>query len=598
MAYREYVSDKEEKKEEKKNYSHLMLTSAYAPNQLEVRDGDNQVLMWDNHPDHENSRMLMIDNPAMTISGPAYNIKNGTTSNNSYKKTSGMSMDGLFIPFATNFVIKSEAGNRGNKNRPNDGIALPTFERPFSTAQGENVEYSVDWQDNGDDRGLGANAPAPNFITSVSLNPFASGHNVQVLNKNQEITDPVQVAQGGGYSIHAPNLLDAPERSVETARPVGLRGPMVLAGWGYDIYGQPVPNLREDAEYRYNDPLSSNFGRTRYYPPALHAKNSSGVRKDNKHFLPHHMRRQDRWKVGPVDLRWDPSRKVWVGGKHNGIYLCKAAKCILPKAGIDGNNSFNFGVGGNVNSPGRLYRNPCPSQDCTYTSYFPTSIYYPDIEIYDPEDHNWCGRCRTYGNLTACADFKDGCSPFYDAIVLRPIDEYVGKKNQLTECTDKFRKVQGGAPGMRRAGNPCHGWGSSYFGEDEFISEKIAVDKEWTNMAKNLMYEKIFIENPLGQGLMVGDAFFSYDTGKRITYEYERMKDPGCGQTAGTKIKVKETIPVHIILQGEFYGMEIITHAGCDRGEMAACSKKFFAQGFATAEDCGPDDDYPQTAGI
>ena len=189
MAYREYVSDKEEKKEEKKNYSHLMLTSAYAPNQLEVRDGDNQVLMWDNHPDHENSRMLMIDNPAMTISGPAYNIKNGTTSNTSYKKTSGMSMDGLFIPFATNFVIKSEAGNRGNKNRPNDGIALPTFERPFSTAQGENIEYSVDWQNNGDDRGLGANAPAPNFITSISLNPFASGHNVQVLNKNQEITN-------------------------------------------------------------------------------------------------------------------------------------------------------------------------------------------------------------------------------------------------------------------------------------------------------------------------------------------------------------------------------------------------------------------------
>ena len=104
MAYREYVSDKEEKKEEKKNYSHLMLTSAYAPNQLEVRDGDNQVLMWDNHPDHENSRMLMIDNPAMTISGPAYNIKNGTTSNTSYKNIHVM--DGLFIPFATNFVIK------------------------------------------------------------------------------------------------------------------------------------------------------------------------------------------------------------------------------------------------------------------------------------------------------------------------------------------------------------------------------------------------------------------------------------------------------------------------------------------------------------
>jgi len=174
----------------------------------------------------------------------------------------------------------------------------------------------------------------------------------------------------------------------------------------------------------------------------------------------------------------------------------------------------------------------------------------------------------------------------------------VGQHNQLTECTDKFRKVQGGAPGMRRAGNPCHGWGSSYFGENEFVNEKIGKDKTWTQHAKAIMYEKIFIENPLGQGLMVGDAFFSYDTGKRIIYEYERSDSPSCGQTAGKKIKVKEAIPVHVILQGEFYGMEILSHAGCDRGEMAACSRKFFAQGFATAEDCGPDDDYPQTAGI
>ena len=47
---------------------------------------------------------------------------------------------------------------------------------------------------------------------------------------------------------------------------------------------------------------------------------------------------------------------------------------------------------------------------------------------------------------------------------------------------------------MRRAETlAC--WGSSYFGEDEFISEKIAVDKEWTNMAKNLMMENIYRES-------------------------------------------------------------------------------------------------------
>ena len=132
----------------------------------------------------------------------------------------------------------------------------------------------------------------------------------------------------------------------------------------------------------------------------------------------------------------------------------------------------------------------------------------------------------------------------------------------------------------------------------EYINDLIGKDKVWTQQAKSLMYEKIFIENPLGQGLMVGDSFFSYDTGKRVTFEYQRTTTPSCGQGQGELITVKESIPVHIILQGEFYGMEIVTHAGCDRGEMAACSKKFFAQGFATDEDCGPDDDYPQTAGI
>ena len=113
------------------------------------------------------------------------------------------------------------------------------------------------------------------------------------------------------------------------------------------------------------------------------------MQTDWAHFIPQHMRRPDKWKVGPIDLRWDRERKVWVGGKFNGIFLSKATRCILPEAGVDGNNSFNFGVGGNVNAPGRLYRNPCPTNDCNYTSYFPTSIYYPDIEIYDPEDHNW-----------------------------------------------------------------------------------------------------------------------------------------------------------------------------------------------------------------
>ena len=584
--------------DEKNDFSHLMISSAnYVNPGVEMRDSTNQTMNWNQHPEYGSSTMTTNDANAATATGPMGTHMQQFPSDEAWHRTGGMSMDGLFVPYSTNFVVQSDKGRLDSSNIPSAMSAMSAFERPYSKKTEDGVKDTIPWSTMGHERDLGKNAPSPSLITSASLNPLASGHNINWVNRNRTITNPS--IEEAGYASDAAPINRAAEESLDTARPVGLRGPIVMSGWGYDATtGHPVPNLRHDADNRYDEWGSSNYGRQRYVPNQLKAKTKGGMQHDFKHFLPQHMRRPDKWKVGPLDLRWDHQRKVWVGGKHNGIFLSKAAKCILPKAGLDGNNSFNFGVGGNINAPGRLYRNPCASNDCTYTSYFPTSVYYPDIEIYDPEDHNWCGACMTRGDLTACNDFKDGCAPFYDAIIIRPVDEMVGKPNTLTECTDKFRKVQGGSPGMRRAGNPCHGWGSSYFGQKESINEKIGKDETWTQHAKSIMYEKVFIENPLGQGLMVGDAFFSYDTGKRIIYEYQRSTTPSCGAEAGTKITVKEAIPVHIILQAEFYGMEIVTHAGCDRGEMAACSKKFFAQGFATAEDCGPDDDYPQTAGL
>ena len=35
-------------------------------------------------------------------------------------------------------------------------------------------------------------------------------------------------------------------------------------------------------------------------------------------FLKNHKKRQDKWKAGPVDLRWDDVRKVWVAGGSGG----------------------------------------------------------------------------------------------------------------------------------------------------------------------------------------------------------------------------------------------------------------------------------------
>lgn len=63
-------------------------------------------------------------------------------------------------------------------------------------------------------------------------------------------------------------------------RTVGLRGPLMYSAWGYDICGLPVPStgrnsLKFDNQTAYN---------------------------------------RSKWKSGPIDLRWDELRKVWVGG--------------------------------------------------------------------------------------------------------------------------------------------------------------------------------------------------------------------------------------------------------------------------------------------
>lgn len=64
------------------------------------------------------------------------------------------------------------------------------------------------------------------------------------------------------------------------ARMVGLRGPLLMSGWGYDTAGLPTPSLSVNALT--HDPDTPTD--------------------------------RSKWKTGPIDLRWDEGRKVWVGG--------------------------------------------------------------------------------------------------------------------------------------------------------------------------------------------------------------------------------------------------------------------------------------------
>ena len=75
--------------------------------------------------------------------------------------------------------------------------------------------------------------------------------------------------------------------SVGVVRTMGLRGPLILSGWGYDIADQPVPRDTDDG----GEPL---FGPFDFEP---------GFQND-----------RSTWKTGPIHLMWDDERQVWAGG--------------------------------------------------------------------------------------------------------------------------------------------------------------------------------------------------------------------------------------------------------------------------------------------
>ena len=66
-------------------------------------------------------------------------------------------------------------------------------------------------------------------------------------------------------------------------RTVGLKGPLLLSSWGYDMGGKPVP-----------------------------AKSKEG--DDSFRFKPFFAAQRSTWKTGPVHLLWDEERQVWTGG--------------------------------------------------------------------------------------------------------------------------------------------------------------------------------------------------------------------------------------------------------------------------------------------
>lgn len=89
-----------------------------------------------------------------------------------------------------------------------------------------------------------------------------------------------------------------------------LRGPLTLQAWGYDTSGKPVPNAIDSA-------IQAEQGRFRRH--GLQDK-----------FLKNWLSNPKTWPAGPIDLRWDRERGVWVSPPSNKIVVAKLLSALQP----------------------------------------------------------------------------------------------------------------------------------------------------------------------------------------------------------------------------------------------------------------------------
>ena len=112
---------------------------------------------------------------------------------------------------------------------------------------------------------------------------------------------------------------------LKKVRSVGIRGPAVMSGWGYDLANNPVPF--EPANPTAEPPTSEDI--------TVFQQEASDDRT--------------KWETGPVKLMWDKERKVWAGGHDILVGILKTD--ITAPTDPFNPTTFEFEVLRKVNTP-------------------------------------------------------------------------------------------------------------------------------------------------------------------------------------------------------------------------------------------------------
>lgn len=112
-------------------------------------------------------------------------------------------------------------------------------------------------------------------------------------------------------NLFNPSDEDGDKSSVLDFRFNALKGPLVLQSWGYDTEGKPIPNAVDGPA----DCIAGYFEKT-------------GLQD---RFMPNWQSDSRVWPVGPIDLRWDRDRGVWVSPPSEKLVIAQILSDLTPQ---------------------------------------------------------------------------------------------------------------------------------------------------------------------------------------------------------------------------------------------------------------------------
>ena len=256
-----------------------LMNTAFAP-------GSSHLILlgkyqYENNGNFEDKDVSTTSIKDMAVLGPAYD------------SSSMMSMDGLLrpvrnrgsAPSAEATYVPSEVApgvpTSSDQDFHSESPAGPLSQYKFLKVDKDYLQFL---QNPGD--------------ASSARDSLGSGHDIEIVGRSTLST--IDANNDGFLGIQDTGNTT---RYTDDYRYLAMRGPLMIQGWGYDLLGKPIPNVKD---------TGAALG------AGNHQKTYSGLEDE---FYAGFLKHPETWPVAPVDLRFDRRRGVWTVPNDFRFYL-------------------------------------------------------------------------------------------------------------------------------------------------------------------------------------------------------------------------------------------------------------------------------------